>query len=176
MVEEWRNRGSRRFSMLNDSLFQYCSDIHRQKSLVLGQGVMTIQVQNVPSSRPPPYCVRAISEDAEIVRRTVLRQCQLLWVPAQCLLNKKVLPHVLEEQTAPQHQPWGKIQRNVARDVQPLTTLSGGFPPCTEIVQETGWIYYYCSNSQGNLLGTGSAPEEKCLLSSLGLPCWGLMR
>lgn len=75
--------------MLNDSLFQYCSDIHRQKSLILGQGVKTIQVQNVPSCHPPPYyCVKAISEDAEIVRHTVLRHCQLLWIPAQCLLTK----------------------------------------------------------------------------------------
>lgn len=61
--------------MLNGCLFQYCSDIHRQKSLFLGQGVMTIQVQNVPSCHPPPYHVKAISEDAEIVRRVVLRHC-----------------------------------------------------------------------------------------------------
>lgn len=87
-MQEWRNRDSGRCSVLNDSLFQYCSDIHKQKSLVLGQGVMTIQVQNVPSCHPPPYCIKAISEDAEIVRRTVLRHCQLLWIPAQCLLTK----------------------------------------------------------------------------------------
>lgn len=74
--------------MLNDSLFHYCFDTHREKSLVLWQGVMTIQVQNVPSCHPPPHCVKAISEDAEIVRHTVLRHCHLLWLPAQFLLTK----------------------------------------------------------------------------------------
>lgn len=79
---------SRSFSTLNDSLFHYCSDIHRQKPLVLGQGVMTIQVQNVPNCHLPLYRVKDISEDAEIVGCMVLRHCMLLWNPDQCLLTK----------------------------------------------------------------------------------------
>lgn len=74
--------------MLSDFLFHYCLDTHRQKSLVLWQGVMTIQVQNVPSCHTPPHCVKAISEDAEIVWCTVLRHWHLLWIPAQFLLTK----------------------------------------------------------------------------------------
>lgn len=50
----------------------------------------------------------------------------------------QVLFHVLEEQTTPQHQPWGKIEKNMARDVQPLATFTESFPPSTEIEQETG--------------------------------------
>lgn len=38
---------------------------------------------------PPPYCVKAIWEDAEIVRHTILRHCQILWIAVQCLLTKE---------------------------------------------------------------------------------------
>lgn len=66
-------------------------------------------------------------------------------------------------------------QNSEEYDVEFMATLSGDFLPCTEVVQVTGWIHHCSSNSQGNLLGTSSTPEEKCLLSSVALPWQGLI-
>lgn len=135
---------------------------------------MTIQEQNVPSCHPPPFCLKAIPKDAEIVRHEVLRHCQLLWIPAHCLLTKgKSYSVFCREITAPQYQPWGKMQMNTARDVQPLATLSGGLPPCTENAQETGGIYHYSSNSQGNLLGNSSTQKTSVCFLLWACPAGG---